>query len=51
MSEIPEDIWEKRSLELSEECKHYRMGFVRGHLRTSLPKQANIAFFAIYSVK
>ena len=44
---IPEDIWEKSSVKLSEECVYHCMDIVCVHLRTSLPKLANTSLFLL----
>ena len=44
---IPEDIWEKSSVKVPEECIYHCTDIVWGHLRTSLPKLANIPLFLL----
>ena len=43
--EIPEGIWEKSLVKVSEERIYHPMDIIWGNLRTFLPKLANIALF------
>ena len=45
--EISKDVWDESLIKVSEEHAYHRMDIIWSHLKTTLPKLANIALFLL----